>query len=165
MLEERSARRARACIAALVAATLVVAGCGGGGGELSKSEFVAKGDEICKQAHDQFEGSQPSNPPSSSSQAADLQRKLVDISEAELAEIRDLNAPSDVQQALDRYLASREQGIALLKRGLTAAEHNDAFAYAQAKQKVAATQRHRTELARAVGFKECSSSFGGAAAG
>jgi hypothetical protein len=146
-------------LAALALMAVAVAGCGGGGGELSKTEFVAKADEICKQAHDQFAKDQPASPPSSSSEAADLQKKLIDISEAELSEIRDLNAPSDVQPQLDRYLAAREQGIALLKKGLSAAEHNDAFGYAQAKQQVTATQRHRTELARAVGFKECSSSF------
>ena len=164
MLVERSARRAAASVVALIALALGLAACGGGGGgELTKSEFVAQGDEICKQAHDQFAKDQPANPPSSSSEAADLQKKLIDISETELSEIRDLNEPGEVQPALDRYLAAREQGIALLKKGLAAADRNDAFGYAQAKQQVAATQRHRTELARAVGFKVCSSSFSGSA--
>ena len=162
-----SSRRGQQLIAlgtlATVVAALGVAGCGGSDGELTKSELIAKGDAICKQAHDQYAKDQPASPPSSSSEAADLQRKLIEISEAELDEIRGLNAPSDTRPALDRYLAAREQGVALLKKGLAAAEHNDAFAYAQTKQQVAATQRHRTELARAVGFKECSSSFGASA--
>jgi hypothetical protein len=170
MAAARSSRRAPLGVATLVlivvAATLALAALLDLGpfsdeaGQLTKSDFIARADSLCKRAHDQFAELQPSQP-ATSTEAADLQRKLIAISEAELADIRDLGAPADVQPALDRYLRAREQGIALMKKGLAAAERDDAFAYAHARQQLAATQRHRTELAQDVGFRECSSSFGG----
>jgi hypothetical protein len=129
-------------------------------GQLSRSEFISQGDEICRQDHDKFTELQ-SVKPANSTEAANLQEKLIAISETELDQIEGLDAPSDAQPALDRYLRAREQGITLLKKGLAAAERDDAFAYLQTRQQLAATQHRRTELAQQVGFRECSSSFGG----
>jgi hypothetical protein len=140
------------------ALSLVLAsGCGGGngGGTLTKSEFISRGDEICKNAHDQFAELQK-NPPTTADEAAALTQKLIDISESELSQLRDLNAPAAVQSSLDKYLGSREQGIAILKKGLAAAQNGDARAYAAAQAETAKTQVKRLKLARAVGFNECS---------
>jgi hypothetical protein len=141
--------------AALAAAAL--AGCGGGGGgeTLTKAEFVAAGDQICKDAHAQFAALQK-NPPDTASEAATLTQKLIDISNTELDRIRALNAPSDVQPALDRYLKAREQGIALLNKGLAAAQDENARAYAAAQAEITKGQVKRLKLAQAVGFDECS---------
>jgi hypothetical protein len=134
----------------------LLAGCGGGGGgTLSKSEFIARGDAICKQAHDQYAQLQK-NPPATAPEAAALTQKLIGISQSELSQLQDLNAPSEVQPALDRYLKAREQGIALLKKGLQAAENKDANGYAAAQAQIAKGQVNRLKLAQAVGFKECS---------
>jgi hypothetical protein len=142
--------------AAIFAALAVLGGCGGGnGGTLTKAEFVARGDEICKQAHEQFSEAQQ-NPPNTPAGAAELQRRLIEVSEGELSAIDDLDAPSDIRPALDRYLRARERGIALLKRGLAAARQEDERAYAAAQARLAAGQVRRLRLARAVGFRECS---------
>ena len=142
--------------AAILAALALLGGCGGGGdGTLTKAEFVARGDEICKQAHEQFSQAQE-NPPNTPAGAAELQRRLIEISEGELSAIHDLEAPSDVRPALERYLGARERGIALLKRGLEAARQEDERAYAAAQARLAAGQLRRLKLARAVGLNECS---------
>jgi hypothetical protein len=125
------------------------------GSTLTKASFAARGDAICKRAHDQFAQVQPS-PPITPQKAVALQEELIEISESELSQIRGLDVPPDVQPALDRYLRAREQGIALLRRGLRAAEDKDAFAYEAIKQRVAAGQVHRLKLAQAVGFGVCS---------
>jgi len=138
---------------------VVLVGCGSGGETtttLPKADFLAQGDAICKRAHDQFAEAKQ-HPPSTAEGFATLTQKLIEISESELSEIRDLNAPSTVQPALDRYLKAREQGIALLKKGLEAAQNDNARAYARAQSKVANGQVRRLKLAQAVGFKECSS--------
>jgi hypothetical protein len=134
-----------------------LAGCGSSGGTttLSKADFIAKGDAICKRAHDQFAQLQQ-HPPASAEAAATLTQKLIEISESELSQIRALNAPEEVQPALDRYLKAREQGIAILKKGQDAAQNENANAYARAQSKVANGQVRRLKLAQAVGFKECS---------
>lgn len=138
-----------------VAALLDLGPFGGGGGELSKPEFIAKGDGICKDAHEQFAQLQQS-PPSSAPEAVALTQRLIGISENELNQIRDLDAPPEVQPALDRYLRAREQGIGILRQGLEAAQNEDARAYAAAQAKITAGQVHRLKLAQAVGFSECS---------
>ena len=84
---------------------------------LGSGEFIARGDEVCRRAHDQFAELQP-NPPITAQKAAALQEELIQISEGELDQIRALDAPPEVEEALNRYLRAREQGIALLKEGL-----------------------------------------------
>jgi hypothetical protein len=122
---------------------------------LSRAEFIAKGDEICRRAHDQFAELQP-NPPITAQKAAALQEELIQISEGELSRIRALDAPPEIEVALNRYLRAREQGIALLGEGLQAAKNDDAFAYDAARQRLADGQVDRLELAEAVGFTDCS---------
>jgi hypothetical protein len=123
--------------------------------ELSDAEFLARGDEICREAHEEFERLQARRP-NTASEAADLTGNLIEISEGELDEIRDLNPPAPLERPLGRYLDSREEGIEQLKKGLEAAEERDAFAYADAQAKVAAAQVRRLQLAKEVGFRECS---------
>jgi hypothetical protein len=151
----RGTRLIRLGAAAAVLAALAGCGSSGDGGTLSEGEFLAQGDAICKRAHDQFAELQQ-HPPSSADAAATLTQKLIEISESELGQIRDLNAPQEVQPALDRYLTAREDGIAILKQGLKAARNENAGAYARAQAQVAKGQVRRLKLAQAVGFKECS---------
>ena len=133
----------------------------GGNSQLSKAQFVAKSDEICKNAHDQFVALQQA-PPKTSSEAAALQQKLIAISVNELNQIGTLGAPSDLEPALDRYLRARERGIRVLKEGLKAAQNNDPVAYERSKRKIFQGQGERTRLAHAEGFTVCSSAFSGA---
>jgi hypothetical protein len=145
---------------ALIVALAAVFGLGpfgdsDGGTTLTKTQFTAEADQACQQAHDKYAELQKS-PPNSAQGAADLTQNLIDISENELGQIRALDAPQEVQRALDRYLAAREQGIAELKKGLEAAQARNARGYADAQAKIAAGQVHRLRLARAVGFSQCS---------
>lgn len=133
-----------------------------GNASLTRAEFIANGDQACKRAHEQFAELQK-NPPDSAEGAVSLTQNLVEISQDELSQIRALDAPREVQPALDRYLRAREQGIALLERGLQAAKERNARAYASAQAEVAAGQVRRLKLAQAVGFSECSLAQGGAA--
>jgi hypothetical protein len=127
----------------------------GGGTALDRAQFTAKGDQVCNAAHDKFVELQKT-PPNSAEGAVALTQNLIEISENELRQIRALDAPPDVQPALDRYLQAREQGIEQLKQGLQAAQERNARAYADAQAKIAASQVQRLKLARAVGFSQCS---------
>src|SRR5687768_3825863 len=71
--------------------------------ELSEEEFLAKGDEICAQAHDDFTRLQ-SEPPRTATEAAELTDELVAISRDELDAIAELDGPASLDPALDRYL-------------------------------------------------------------
>jgi hypothetical protein len=160
-----------ACLAAaltLLAAVAGLAGCGGGDGgetstQLTKAEFVAKGDGICREGDERYAHAQQ-NPPTTAAGNAALTEKLIQITNDQLSQIRALDAPADVQPALDRYLHAREQGVGILEQALSAARDNDAPAYAAAQAKMAAGQVDRLRLAQAVGFSECSR-VGGTASG
>jgi hypothetical protein len=122
---------------------------------LTEAEFVAQGNRICERAHEQFADLQ-TEIPNSAEGAVALTHNLVEISENELSEMRALSPPPEAQEALDRYLEAREEGIAVLEQGLEAAKERDAQAYAQAQAEIASGQLRRLKLARAVGFSECS---------
>jgi hypothetical protein len=128
-------------------------------GALSRAEFIAKGDAICKQAQTDFQDVQRTTPETTAAEAAVLTGKLVDISESEFNQINGLVPPASMQGAVDRYLKAREDGIKLLRAGYQAAQNDDFNAYLRAKKKLARTQRTRTHLAEAVGFHDCSQQF------
>jgi hypothetical protein len=160
-----------AAIAALAAAGL--AACGGGGesgattgtsAELSRSQLIAQGDAICKDARDRFAALQGS-PPTTPEETATFTQKLIDITESEVSQLRALHPPPAVKPALDRYLRAMDKNIAVLRQGLKAAQQSDATAYAQAQAKAVQGQVKRLQYSQAVGFKECSRPAGTAPSG
>ena len=132
---------------------------GSGGEPLTKDEFLTQGDAICTDAQRQYAEAEKDIPETTAQDAAQLTQRLVDISRSELAQIRALNGPASVRAELERYLKAREQGISLLERALSAAQDSNVQAYQQAKAQLFQTQPTRTQLANAVGFKECSQQF------
>ena len=122
---------------------------------LTKKEFVANGDEICRHAAERY-GQLQQEPPTTSAGAADQTRKLIAITGDELAQIRALRPPEQLSAALDRYLRVRERGVAILKQELKAAQSNDPGAFAASRARMAAGQVARLRLAQAVGFQDCS---------
>jgi len=146
--------------------------CGGGGSnsttstaaELTKSQLIAQGDAICKDAHDRFAELQGS-PPTTPEETATFTQHLIDITENEVSQLRALNAPTNVKPALDRYLQSMDKNVGILRQGLKAAQQSDATAYAQAQAKAVQGQVKRLQYAQAVGFKECSRPAGTAPSG
>jgi hypothetical protein len=167
------ARKRIICAAlAVVAAALVLGGCGGGSGSststtasgepLKKPELIAQGDAICRQAADQFTQLQQ-NPPTTAETTVTFTQNLIDIQENQLSQLRELNPPASVRSSLDDYLKALEKNIAILRQGLKAAQRNDATGYAKAQAKTVSRQVERLQLARAVGFEECSRPAGTAA--
>jgi hypothetical protein len=126
-----------------------------GDDELSRAELIARGDEVCARAHDAFEELQR-KPPQTAAQAEELTENLVGIAEDEFDEIAALDGPEDLDRRLDRYLDAREEGIDALAAGRDAAADGDPDAYVELQAEVAGAQDRRRDLARRVGFKECS---------
>ena len=147
-------------------AGLGIAACGpfGEGEELSKAEFIARGDEICKEGRAKYLELQK-EPPQSAAEAAELTRSLIEITEDEIDELRDLNAPSGSEDAVEDYIDSREAGLDVLEEGLAAAEDENAGRYAEAQARVAREQVDRARLAEKVGFSECSQPLTGGSGG
>jgi hypothetical protein len=123
--------------------------------ELTRGELIARGDEVCRKAHEAFAELQR-DAPQTADQATELTGRLIDIATDELDQIRSLNGSPDFGAEVERYLAARERGIEALRRGRAAAEDRDGDAYAAAQAKLADSQRERQEIARAIGFAVCS---------
>jgi predicted transcriptional regulator len=166
-------KRIRVAAFAAAVSAVVLAGCGGGGsststaasGEaLSKQELIAKGDAICRQAREQFQQLQQ-NPPTTAEDAAALTQKLIDITESELSQLRQLTPPASAESSMDDYLKAMEKNVGVLKQGLKAAQQGDATGYAEAQAKTVSQQVERLQLARSVGFNECSRPAGTAPSG
>ncbi|MFI5121614.1 MAG: hypothetical protein ACHQJ5_01845 [Vicinamibacteria bacterium] len=123
--------------------------------ELSRGELIARGDEICRKAHEAFAELQK-KPPQTAGQATDLTGKLVDIASDELDEIGSLKGPPEFDAEIERYLTARERGIEALRRGRDAAEAGDNDAYVVAQAELADSQLERQRIARRIGFAQCS---------
>jgi hypothetical protein len=130
--------------------------CGSSGdGRPSTDELVGEGDEICTEARERIAELQK-EPPESAGEAAEFTRRLIEITEQELAELRSLEVPEETRDAFNRYLRSRERALAIIREGLRAAERGDAQAYAAAQAKVTEAQVERAQLAERAGLSECS---------
>ena len=128
--------------------------------DLSEQELVAAGDEICAEAHDRFLELQRT-PPRTSGDAAELTRELVSVAEEELDAIADLPAPSSLDADVERYLAARERGIELIRRGAVAAEEREPESYERLRAELERGQPARQRLARRIGFAVCSRPLAG----
>jgi hypothetical protein len=125
--------------------------------ELTVEEFIAQGDEICRQAHDEFLDLQDGVVPRTPSDAAELTGALIDVAEEERDAIADLLEPEPLSGQVERYLEARDRGIEILKDGRAAAENADPSEYERLQAELAATQIDpRFEIAGEIGFEECS---------
>ena len=128
--------------------------------ELGNGVLIARGDEICRRAHEAFVDVQRETP-ETAEEAADLTGRLIDIAEDETKEINALNGTQVFEAGIDEYLAAREEGIDAMRAGREAAANDDAQAYAQSQADLAASQRKRHQIARRIGFAVCSRPLAG----
>jgi uncharacterized sporulation protein YeaH/YhbH (DUF444 family) len=142
--------RAVACI---TAAALVV-GCGGDS-DLSREEFVAQADEVCRQSSGEFARIQRT-PPTSAEQAEKQMEALIDVERQALGDLQDLEPPEGLRSRYEHYLQARERALGFLEDGREAAASNDPHAYNAAKRKAASEQAQRLQLARLAGLRRCS---------
>src|SRR5687768_258097 len=92
--------------------------------DLSAAEFLAQGDEICKETHDEFLDIQGSTPRTADDAAAQVDA-LIELAEEERDAILELDAPASLDGDLDAYIEERERGIETLRNGLAAARDDD----------------------------------------
>jgi hypothetical protein len=123
--------------------------------ELTSGELIARGDAVCREAHQAFTDLQD-QPPQTSQQAAELTEQLLGIANDELDRIAELSGPPEFDGQLEGYLEARERGIEALEKGHQAARDGDDDAYTAAQEDLADTQRDRREIAREIGFAICS---------
>jgi hypothetical protein len=137
------------------AALLLLVSCGGGGDTTPPNQFQAEANQVCTDAQQQFDRILRANP-RTADQAEKQAAALADVSQQALDNLRQIDPPSEVKDAYNRYLDSREAAIGYINDAKDAAADHDGTAYAQAKRKTATTQPQRRKLALASGLKSCS---------
>lgn len=117
-----------ALIAALVAAALLVAGCGGssddssGSAPISKEEFIAKADAVCKKGNEALEkelfkflrknrtgGSL--RKPSVEQNEKFIETVLIPTLQKEITELKALGVPEGDEEKVDAMIAALEEGL------------------------------------------------------
>jgi hypothetical protein len=140
-----------------VVAAVASTGCGGGPQQVSASDLVVKGDDVCRDLQGQFAEIQ-AGPPANASDAADQAGRLLDVADDAQSELRDLEPPKDIRADYDHYLDTRDQVSDLLKKGEDAADQQDGDGYGRAQEEASAGGPERQKLASGLGFKVCSRS-------
>ena len=137
-------------LAAALAATAVLAGCGGSGP--SKADFVKKADAICAQTN-------KAHPPPA--EAKTLKERGAQAAEEvrirnELdAKLRKLDVPDDLKKDFDSYNAATKQIIASIGKASGDAARGDNPAYTADLQQVEKVAIQRENTAKKLGFKVC----------
>lgn len=101
--------------AALLAATLALAGCGGGddgGDRLSADEYRTQANAICAEANEDLRDLEP---PDSLESMRDFVDEAEPIAEDATVKLEDLEPPEDLEATHERWIAQNRRMITLLE--------------------------------------------------
>jgi len=137
-------------LAALVATIVLAAACGGGQQRLSRAEFIAKADPICRTAVEEIRAIPH---PTSPQEGVAAQQQFKGAIDGMLANLRRLQPPKDDEPALDEMYATIEQIVSLSDQALTAA--NDRAEFARIETESTQLETDVAASAKAYGFAVC----------
>jgi hypothetical protein len=152
-------RRRSTTVAGIAAAALalVAAGCGGGdgGGErLTLEEFVSQADAICAEYDGRFDDL---GEPQSASELTEVLRKGQDVAAEQVAKLRELTPPEDVQEKVDTAYATLDEQVALFDDMADAAEANDEAKMQEISEQLDQLNGKADEIAKEIGLTTCGS--------
>lgn len=135
--------------ATLAVFLLLLAGCGGGN---SRADFVADATEICTQANERVKAL---GAPESFPETQLYARRAKDAVGDQIADLSDLSAPPELDDAYAQYLVTLEERRKQLDRLAVAADGNSMRAIQQVGSDMdVITAKARTQ-ARAAGIADC----------
>jgi hypothetical protein len=135
--------------AALAITVLLLAGCGGGS---SRADFVADATEICTKANERVKAL---GAPESFPETQLYARQAKDAVGDQIADLSDLAAPAELDDAYAQYLVTLDERRQQLDRLAVAADGNSMRAIQQVGSDMdVITAKARTQ-ARAAGIAEC----------
>ena len=136
-----------------VLAVTIVAGCGGGAPRLSRTEYAAKADAICRKYS---RLSQAVANPTSLAELAAAVKKLTPLLDQSLRELRKLNPPKDEQATADRWLGEVEAIKNDLAKVGDKAAKKDTKGVGAALRAGGKDQQRGNQLAGQLGMTDCS---------
>jgi hypothetical protein len=140
----------------LLAAAVALAGCGGSGDDgeegLTKAEWIAKADAICKESFAAAEGVPR---PTSPEQFDEYLAEVLAISRRFDPKFAALEAPEGDEKTVQNLVRLNEEGTLLVANLLEAVRAQDAAKVARIVQQGTTNAREFGAAARAYGAKEC----------
>ncbi len=146
------AAEAKSMLAGLALAALLLTGCGAGSPGLPKAEWIAQADKICANARDDIAAL---TRPDTLAEVGAYATKTRKITERELAQLRNLNAPRADRDTVTKMLQFVEDGIHATERVEKAAKKGDAGAATSAIDEINRLTDQADALARAYGLQVC----------
>jgi hypothetical protein len=152
--------RSTAAALAVVAACLLVVGCGsdddadGEGGRLTKTAFIAKADAICKEANDRIDALPE---PQTTEELAELGRQVLDLGREQLARLRALRPPAADEETINGAYGVIEEQLGVAEELVDAAEEGDLQGLEELLEQGERLDARGDRIARDYGLKECGS--------
>ena len=171
----RNTIRSRPALAAIIgcvaAASLAVAGCGGGSSTsttgasgasgasgsapLSQSEFVSQANAVCKEQNDKVAALKAPTATSSVQDQIPTLEQNIAIANDSYTKLSAITPPSNLQAKYSAYLSDGKGQIALANQLLDAAKANDTNKLQQIAAKINAGRAQTDSEAKALGLTEC----------
>lgn len=148
-------RRRSTTVAGIAAAALalVAAGCGGGGSDrLTLDEFVAKADAICTEYDGRFAAL---GEPKSADELVSLLHKGQDVAAEQVAKLRELSPPEDVQEKIDTAYAALDEQVGLFGDLADATEAKDETRVKEITAKLDELNGEADAIAKEIGLETC----------
>lgn len=136
----------------------MLAGCGGGGSTSSSADFVADGNQICREDNAKFKEIAPPE----SSDVRPYLDDLVPLLDEDLSRLKGLTPPSDKASVYDAWISLLEQGTALSKNAQAAPS---ADAATKALQGSLSINKQADAKAKELGLDDCLSGAGSGSSG
>lgn len=146
------------CISIAAAGCLPVLAACGDSETPSQEQVVEEANRICREQTARFREIQM-EPPRSAHDAVEQTGELISVAQEALARFEDLEHPDELAAPLERYLRARRRALERLRQGRAAAERQDRRAYSAALERALDETGKRQELARKLGFGDCSGSI------
>jgi hypothetical protein len=145
-------------VPALIASVLV-AGCGGGDSGSSSADFVADGNQICKEDNAKFRALEKSGSPAD---VRDFLDKLVPLLDEDLARLKGLTPPSDKADVYDAWISDLEQTTESAHKAQGASSSDAATAMLKGNL---AIDKQADAKAKELGLDECLTGSGSGSSG
>jgi hypothetical protein len=142
--------------AAAIAAGALAAACGGSGGSdrLTKEEYIKEADAICADANQQINAL---GEPQDLEQLAAMSEQAVTIAQQQLAKLRALVPPEEIEEQVNRAYDLVEQQNGIAEEIAAAAKAGDAGKIQQLVDEAAPLEQEGDDIAANIGLQECGS--------
>jgi hypothetical protein len=160
----------RLALAFILTVPLIAVGCGddsGGGGDVSREEYIAQADEFCKKQNAEAEkiGDELEQAATGVESEGELFEKITpkleegaQLTKDGVEEFKNIEPPADDQATIDKMYAEMDKQVALLDDIVAAAKDGNTQKFTQIAEEGETADESLNQMANDYGFKECGES-------